>query len=83
MDLSERLTHSSYLMARLWHGQQSYGDLPYYYHLQQVHDILFDLGFNGEILDAAYLHDILEDTHCKEDIIILSLVKSYIIMFWL
>lgn len=45
------------------HGDQRYGDKPYAYHLEQVAAVLtrFDLG-TPELLAAAWLHDVLEDT---------------------
>ncbi len=44
------------------HGEQMFGEQPYYYHLDMVHAIVvkFELGEEYEI--AAYLHDLLEDT---------------------
>jgi (p)ppGpp synthase/HD superfamily hydrolase len=50
------------------HGGQLYGlDEPYSVHLDAVHSILVEAGFTGPILDAAYLHDVLEDTDCTLD----------------
>lgn len=48
--------------AILHHGEQMFGEQPYYYHLDMVHAIAvkFELGEEYEI--AAYLHDLLEDT---------------------
>jgi (p)ppGpp synthase/HD superfamily hydrolase len=50
------------------HGTQKYGKLPYEYHLQQVVSKLTywrDLGqwnITDEMIAAAWLHDVLEDT---------------------
>lgn len=50
------------------HGNQKYGKMPYEYHLQQVVSKLThwrDLGqwdITDEVLAAAWLHDVLEDT---------------------
>ena len=51
------------LVAKLAHGDQKYGDdKPYLYHLDMVVHILAHYGFRGEMLQAGYLHDTLEDT---------------------
>ncbi len=42
------------------HGDQSYGHLPYIYHLDKVAEIVKDYGENA--IKVAYLHDIIEDT---------------------
>lgn len=50
------------------HGNQRYGKMPYEYHLQQVVNKLIhwrDLGqweITDEMIAAAWLHDVLEDT---------------------
>jgi (p)ppGpp synthase/HD superfamily hydrolase len=45
------------------HGDQKYGDNPYVYHLDQVAEVLKEFGFNDkELMEAAYLHDMVEDT---------------------
>jgi guanosine-3',5'-bis(diphosphate) 3'-pyrophosphohydrolase len=45
------------------HGDQHYGDAPYVAHLQAVHDVLVEFGYlNEDLLAAAWLHDVLEDT---------------------
>jgi (p)ppGpp synthase/HD superfamily hydrolase len=43
------------------HGQQLYGDKPYVYHLDQVHDILRSNNYIDEA-KISYLHDVVEDT---------------------
>ena len=49
--------------ASFWHGDQKYGDYPYMYHLRAVHDVLIEFGFeSAELLTAAALHDVVEDT---------------------
>lgn len=49
--------------AILAHGGQTYGDLPYVVHLDAVVSVLKGWGMYGaEIIAAAYLHDVLEDT---------------------
>lgn len=45
------------------HGMQTYDEHPYYYHLEQVVDVLKEFGFTDEkYVISGYLHDILEDT---------------------
>lgn len=45
------------------HGEQKYGDEPYIVHLDAVAAILRGWGVTeGDLIDAAYLHDVLEDT---------------------
>lgn len=45
------------------HGDQRYGDKPYGYHLEQVAAVLTRFGLGTpELLAAAWLHDVIEDT---------------------
>jgi len=44
------------------HGEQMFGEQPYYYHLDMVHSIVVQFGLGEEYEIAAYLHDLLEDT---------------------
>lgn len=45
------------------HGAQLYGDRPYSYHLDRVHDVLVRFGqTQTELLTAGILHDVIEDT---------------------
>lgn len=48
--------------AVLVHGDQRYGDAPYVAHLAAVREVLHDVGINGDIAVAAWLHDVVEDT---------------------
>jgi guanosine-3',5'-bis(diphosphate) 3'-pyrophosphohydrolase len=52
------------------HGQQMYGDEPYIVHLIAVEKILIRFGHTDEpMLQAAWLHDVVEDTQTTlEDI---------------
>ena len=44
------------------HGNQTYEGLPYFYHLEEVVDILIEFGFTQDAyMMAGYCHDILED----------------------
>jgi (p)ppGpp synthase/HD superfamily hydrolase len=45
------------------HGSQKYGPHPYICHLDQVHQIIHNCyPTDFDLLDASYLHDVLEDT---------------------
>lgn len=50
------------------HGDQMYGEKPYYYHLRAVVSTMqaFSI-WDKELLAAGYLHDVLEDTDCVKD----------------
>lgn len=54
--------------AKEAHEGQFYGTGdPYYYHLEQVATMASKLGYADEVIAAAYLHDIIEDTTVTED----------------
>lgn len=64
------MTSSTEWIARarsfaVWaHGTQTYGNnLPYSYHLDSVHGVAARFDPALEVLLAAYLHDVVEDTH--------------------
>lgn len=64
------------------HAQQMYGSKPYAYHLQSVHDTLvFDFGqwHNPDLLAAAWLHDVLEDTAESPMSLLDSGVNAYVL----
>lgn len=45
------------------HGTQTYDGYPYYYHLEQVVDILKEYGYTEDkFIISGYLHDSIEDT---------------------
>ncbi len=45
------------------HGNQTYDGYPYYYHLEEVVDILREFGFTEDkYIISGYLHDAMEDT---------------------
>ena len=49
------------------HGDQKYGDAPYFHHLDAVADVLEAFGWKHELdVASAYLHDVLEDTDTTE-----------------
>ena len=44
------------------HGNQTYDGYPYYYHLEQVVDVLKEFGYTEDLyLISGYLHDVIED----------------------
>lgn len=54
--------------ALLWHGEQKYGDKPYYVHLASVVEELGRMEVQDEeVRAAAWLHDVLEDTACTPE----------------
>jgi (p)ppGpp synthase/HD superfamily hydrolase len=55
------------------HGEQKFGEEPYYYHLDMVHDIVVEFGLDEEYEIAAYLHDLLEDTSITKQ----ELIKEF------
>jgi (p)ppGpp synthase/HD superfamily hydrolase len=50
------------VIAQGAHGDQKYGSEPYVVHLAAVRSVLAEYGFAGDLLVAAWLHDVLEDT---------------------
>lgn len=63
METTEEKVQRAKDFADVAHGAQRYGDHPYVYHLQKVYNVLlqFKVG-TEELLCAAILHDVLEDT---------------------
>ncbi len=54
------------LFATMKHEGQKYGVLPYTHHLQDVERVLRDFGETDiDMLTAAWLHDVVEDTPTK------------------
>lgn len=49
------------------HKDQKYGDKPYVYHLDMVHMVSVAQGLPQIVCEAAYLHDVLEDTPVTYD----------------
>ena len=57
-----KVKEAAYLAISL-HGMQTYDKHPYYYHLEQVVDVLKEFGFTEDkFVIAGYLHDVMEDT---------------------
>lgn len=62
--MKKRLTlldEAKYLAISL-HGAQTYDGYPYYYHLEEVVDVLKEFGFTEDkYMISGYLHDSIED----------------------
>lgn len=54
-------------LATKFHAGQTYGNLPYTDHLQQVAYSVETGTTDDRMIVVAYLHDILEDTECTAD----------------
>ncbi|MEV6029809.1 HD domain-containing protein [Nonomuraea sp. NPDC052116] len=62
-----RMVEQAHLTAAHWHrGQCRRSGEPYISHPVAVATILAELGMDHEVLCAALLHDVLEDTDCPE-----------------
>lgn len=62
-----RMVERAYTVAAYWHRDQTRRNgEPYITHPVAVAAILADLGADHELLCAALLHDVLEDTACPE-----------------
>jgi hypothetical protein len=64
--------------ARLVHRNQTYGNLPYYFHLREVYLTLKDLELTQDevLLASAWLHDSIEDTEVTYEILKLQFGKE-------
>lgn len=51
--------------ARVAHGDQKYGDLPYMVHVEGVVELAKNFGLSYEETVVAALHDVLEDTSVR------------------
>ena len=61
--IMKHIVQNARTLAEYAHQEQKYGEHPYTYHLKNVHDILIKHGIDDQdILCAAWLHDIIEDT---------------------
>lgn len=55
-------------VALRYHGDQKYGENPYFVHLDAVVGVLKEHGLHApHLLAAGYLHDTLEDTDCTRE----------------
>lgn len=56
------ITKEAAYVAISAHGFQTYAGYPYYYHLEQVVDVLKEFGYTEDkFVCAGYLHDSIED----------------------
>lgn len=75
--------HEAYKLAMHFHGDQRYGDKPYEVHLQAVRDVLVEFGHkDDDILAAAWLHDIIEDTDCPARLVAEKFGAEVMNMVW-
>lgn len=67
--------------ATHWHADQKYGTEPYTVHLAAVESVLREFGHadNEELLAAAWLHDILEDTPATIADLVVREIPPYVI----
>jgi (p)ppGpp synthase/HD superfamily hydrolase len=49
------------------HSEQKYGEAPYTVHLAAVRAVLADFDSHADLLTAAWLHDVVEDTGTSID----------------
>ena len=77
--MDSQLINRARELALVYHADQKYGSRPYSYHLQKVVNIarfyssLIPKEALEDVICAAYLHDILEDTLCTQDEILRAL----------
>lgn len=77
--MDSQLINRARELALVYHVDQKYGSRPYSYHLQKVVNIarfyssLIPKEALEDVICAAYLHDILEDTLCTQDEILRAL----------
>lgn len=66
----ENMLYLAIQKALEWTRDLHYGNRPFFYHLVDVSNVLYEFGFIQDSLHiAAYMHDIIEDTsHTKEEI---------------
>jgi len=78
-NIESQLIKEARELAFCYHADQMYGSRPYSYHLQKVVNIarfyssLIPKEDLEDVICAAYLHDILEDTLCTQDEILRAL----------
>lgn len=60
----------AYLLAKQAHKGQMYGTNDYFeYHVLGVVSMLRQLGYEGDYITVALLHDVVEDTKITEDVL--------------
>lgn len=81
--LTEITIESAAHFAKVAHGEQKYGNFPYVYHLQKVFETLQRFGCQDEnILAAAWLHDVVEDTNVTREQVALFFGKTIEDLVW-
>lgn len=58
----------AHAFAKIAHGEQKrkYTGLPYVHHCEMVASRMMNLGCGDDLICAAFLHDVVEDTHTTE-----------------
>ncbi|TCJ93428.1 HD domain-containing protein [Nocardia alba] len=64
------------------HGDQRYGNHPYVTHLAAVRGVLDDFGFGGDLVVAAWLHDVVEDTPVTAEDVESRFGRSVLDLVW-
>lgn len=78
-NMESQLISKARSLAFAYHKNQRYGDHPYSYHLEAVVKVAQFFSYmipeedQEDVICAAYLHDILEDTLCSQDEILRAL----------
>ncbi len=86
--MSDTLTlQKAVLLAGFFHCGQLYGDEPYAVHLGEVARVLEEFGFREpsytNLLAAAYLHDVIEDTDASlQNLWDLGISREITVMVW-
>ena len=63
-NILSNIKKTKYLAIDSHHPLQRYGDLPHFYHLEMVVELLKRFGFNDEkYIISGYLHDVIEDSN--------------------
>lgn len=65
MNLETALIEKAQEVAIIAHGEQKYGDKPYFYHLCHVDQVACRFGYyqDKQLRACCFLHDVVEDTH--------------------
>jgi (p)ppGpp synthase/HD superfamily hydrolase len=85
-NMESQLISKARSLAFAYHKKQRYGNRPYYAHLQMVvnfariYSELIPKEAREDVICAAYLHDILEDTLCTQDEILRDLNQRILLI---
>jgi len=68
--VKEKTLNEAIHFAKEYHLGQCYGDIPYYKHLEETSNFIEEMMIynnDSEILQVAWLHDVVEDTNVTYD----------------